>query len=287
MNVMTKICVSAENAEDAKMFLEAGADVIAAAVGGCAMSALEDWSMEEVMCFDRITLLMDRLFGQGETRLVDEVFSKLDPSRIEAICFSDPAVVKKAEHYGLKEKLVYRPGMLAVSSEDAAWWLKQGIQAVSIPPLLTREEIISILRKVPGCTVTIHGRLLMSVSGRKLLSAYRDDEDIALDPSSGRLFLQEEKREGKMPVFERESGTYIYTDFIQSSFKDLKLFEEAGAGTFYIESLTLTPEQTVAAVKSVKRVLAGADPEEEENICRSVYGTLERSEGYYGQKTIR
>lgn len=284
---MLKICVSAENAADAEKYLAAGADEIAAACGGCALGALADWQPEEIRRFGKVTLLMDRLFAQDETDLPDRVLSQLDPDLIGAVCFSDPLIAAIAERRGLKNRLVYRSGMLAASPQDAGWWMSRGIRGVAIPPLLTREETVDILRRVPGCMVHVHGRFLMSVSRRKLLSAYRDDEHVGFCPSASGLFLAEEKRDGRMPVFETESGTYIYTDFIQSSFRDLCLFREAGAETFYIESLTLTSEQVTAAIRAIRRVLAGADPASEEAGCREMYPGLVLSEGYYGQKTVR
>ncbi len=284
---MLKICVSAENAADAKLYLAAGADQIAAACGGCALGANADWPVDEIRKFGKISLLMDRLFARDETDLPDRILAQLDPAVIDAVFFSDPMMAAKAARYGLKDRLVYRSGMLAASPQDAAWWLAQGIGGVAVPPLLTREETAAILRRVPGCMVTVHGRFLMSVSRRKLLSAYRDDEQVMFDPAARDLFLREEKRDGKMPVFENGSGTYIYTDFIQTSFRDLALFKEAGAGTFYIESLTLTPAQVTAAIRAIRRVLAGAGPEAEEAEYRKLLAGQELSEGYYGQKTVR
>ena len=65
---------------------------------------------------------------------------------------------------------------------------------------------------------SLHCRALFFRECSELLSAYREDTGPEFQTDSRDLFLQEAKREGLMPVFETESGTYIYSDFVQESF---------------------------------------------------------------------
>lgn len=284
---MTRITVSAENAQETRIFREAGADEVVLAPEGCAMSALPEAAMETIRSCAPVSLMMNRLFMPGDLHILEGILDALEPGQIDRIYFSDPALVKTAEARGIKEKLVYRPEMLAVSTFDAAWWMSQKIGSVSVSPLLTRDEIADILRKCPGLQVTVHGRLLMSVSGRPLLSAYREDTGTEFQTDSRDLFLQEAKREGLMPVFETESGTYIYSDFVQESFADLGLFRACGADSFYVERLGSGVQETVEAVRAVRRILDGSDAEKEAEQYRMMFPELPLSEGYYGQKTIR
>ena len=284
---MTRITVSAENAEEIRIFREAGADEIVLAPKGCAMSALREADMETITACAPVSLMMNRLFMPEDLHIALDILGSLEPGQIDRIYFSDPALVTIAEERGMKEKLVYRPEMLAVSTFDAAWWMSQQIGSVSVSPLLTRDEITDILRKCPGLQVTVHGRLLMSVSGRPLLSAYREDTGTAFETDGRDLFLQEAKREGLMPVFETQTGTYIYSDFVQESFEDLNLFASCGADSFYIERLGSEVQEIAEAIKAIRRILNGSDAKEEEERYRRLFPELPLSEGYYGQKTIR
>ena len=284
---MTRITVSAENAQETRIFREAGADEAVLAPERCAMSALPEADIETIISCAPVSLMMNRLFMPEDLHIPESVLDALEPGQIDRIYFSDPALVKIAEARGLKEKLVYRPEMLAVSTFDAAWWMSRKIGSVSVSPLLTRDEIADILRKCPGLQVTVHGRLLMSVSGRPLLSAYREDTGTEFDTNGRNLFLQESKREGLMPVFETESGTYIYSDFVQESFADLILFRECGADSFYVERLGSGVQEIAEAIKAIRRILNGSDAEKEAEQYRRMFPELPLSEGYYGQKTIR
>ena len=284
---MTRITVSAENAPETRIFRDAGADEIVLAPQKCAMSALLEADMETITSCAPVSLIMNRLFMPEDLHIPGSVLDALEPGQIDRIYFSDPALVKIAEERGLKEKLVYRPEMLAVSTFDAAWWMSQTIGSVSVSPLLTRDETAEILRKCPGLQVTVHGRLLMSVSGRPLLSAYREDTGTAFETDGRNLFLQEAKREGLMPVYETESGTYIYSDFVQESFTDLGLFQSCGADSFYVERLGSETEEIAEAIRTIRRILDGSDAEKEAEQYRRMFPELPLSEGYYGQKTIR
>lgn len=287
LNDMTRIAVSAENAEEIRMFRDAGADEIVLAPERCAMSALKEADMETITACVPVSLMMNRLFMPEDLHIVLDVLDRLKPEQIDRIYFSDPALVQIVQERGMKEKLVYRPEMLAVSTFDATWWMSQKIGSVSVSPLLTRDEITDILKKCPGLQVTVHGRLLMSVSGRPLLSAYREDTRTAFETDGRDLFLQEAKREGLMPVFETKTGTYIYSDFVQESFEDLKLFQSSGADSFYIECLCSEVGEISEAIKAIRRILNGSDAAEEAERYRRLFPELPLSEGYYGQKTIR
>ena len=283
---MTRICVTAGNADEIRKFREAGADEIVLAPEGCAMSALPEFSTEEIAGQGTVSLLMNRLFMPEMLVKAEAVLDTVRAEQIDSVYFSDPAMVPIAEKRGLKDRLIYKPEMLAVSTFDAQWWMAQGIASVSVSPLLTRDEIMSILNRIPGLQITVHGRLLMSVSARPLLSAYREDTGTVFDVNSRQLFLKEDKREELMPVYETASGTFIYSDFIQESFDDVKLFAEAGAGSFFIDSVGCDPELIADALVTLKTVMNEPDAGEAVGEYRRKYaGVL--SEGYYGQKTIR
>ena len=85
---------------------------------------------------------MNRLYPQEDLPLLDAFLKQLQALQPEGICFADPAVARLADRYGLSSRLIYRPETLAASGRDAAWWLAQGIQAVSLSPLLTSREIM-------------------------------------------------------------------------------------------------------------------------------------------------
>ncbi len=284
---MTKICASAETLKEAERYLEAGADEIMVSPAGCAMSALAGWTAEMIRQLPAVSLIMNRLFMQDETEYAEKILASVPAENIKTVYFSDPLMLVLGERYGLKERMVYRPETLAVSTPDALWWKKRGIRGTALSPLLTRDEIIAILKQVAGCEVHVHGRVMMSASQRKLLTSYREDTGTAIDPAGRHLFLREAKREGLMPVYETETGTYVYSDFVQESFTDIPLFRDAGASAFLVETLGSTMDESADAVSGLRQILAGEDAAEVRAAYLEKHGKLPLSEGYYEQKTIR
>lgn len=200
----------------------------------------------------------------------------------QVIYFSDPSLLRFADTE-LRRKCIYCPEALVTNSRDASFWLNQGIGGVSVSPLLTREETETIIRKVPHAEITIHGHMLLSVSRRKLLSAWRDQYGIAFEPMENRqLVLRETTRQEDMPVYENEISTMIFSDYIFESFDVIRDFQEAE--TAFVSGSFLKQDDLIEAVRIYVSLLGGNDETAAVKAYRS--RNPECCGGYYEQKTI-
>ena len=104
-------------------------------------------------------------------------------------------------------------------------------------------------RLCPQLEVTIHGRLLMSASRRRLLEAYQqkigNPRSLQNNPA---LSIREETRPQHMPVYENGEGTLIYTDFVQESFLELEPFLKSGIHRFYLSGVFAAEQDHLDAV---------------------------------------
>lgn len=286
MKILTITC---ENIEQMNLYTYAGADEVITALKGACFTSMPELTMAEIKELasrnpGRTAVLMNRLFGEEEKQkaeeLLDEVLTFAD-----AVLFADPALMYEAARLGRQSQMIYRPETLMTSTRDASWWMSQGLQSVQISPLLTEDEIKMIASSVPHTGLQIHGRLLMSVSKRRLLHAYAEVNGLAEMAEKEDLYLQEESREGRMPVYENAYGTLIYTDFIQQSFAYMKDFMDAGVERFEIDANGLTEEQIQDALKIYRELLD--EQEADSSTYLEKYSSLPFSTGYYGQKTVK
>ena len=96
----------------------------------------------------------------------------------------------------------------------------------------------------------------------------------------------EEKRDGRMPVYENAYACMIYSDFVQESFDEMPSF--MNIDRFVIDGTWLSRQESIAALRIYQGLLDGKDMQEEIIQYRNTYGKEGRlSDGYYGLKTIR
>ncbi len=280
--MMKRLIVSANDKKDAEKLLQSGADEVILAVGGMSFTALRKTAAEEIPAGIPVSLLVNKLFFPEEMGTAEGFFASLSAQRAEALYFADPAMLVYARRAGIADKMIFHPGTLITSAEEAKWWLGQGIRSVVISPLLTMDELLHIARQVPQAEVIIHGRNILSVSRRRLLSAYMDRD---MEQKEG-LYLVEEKRDGKMPVWEDEEGTQIFSDQIQQSFTYLQRMQEAGFSRFQIDGTMTDTEELCTAVSLYRKILDGADGEACAEAFYAQYGKERYGVGYYEEKTI-
>jgi collagenase-like PrtC family protease len=265
---------------------EAGADEIVYGLEHETAGALESCPLAKLASLESWSLLLDRLYPQKELPALSRLLQRLAALDLRSLYFSDPAVFSLAPQ-ALCSRLIYKPDTLLTSGADAAFWMRLGLRSVSVSPLLTRDEIMHILRTVPGVEIMVHGRLLLSRSRRRLLSRYAADQGLSSSLFQDRsLQIQEETRDYAFPIYENFLGTTIYSDFVQENFAEVPGFVEAGAARLLVDGTLCPPQETLDAVRLLHRLITGEAQEKEINSFFSQYADISFSKGFYGQKTI-
>lgn len=286
MKILTITC---ENLHQVEEYTEQGCDEVILSLQDAGFTSLHCFSIPEIQeAVDRnpkrTSVLMNRLFGEEEMEgalvQLEQILSIAD-----AVYFADPALLRKAQQLHRADQMIYRPETLLTSSEDGAWWMKQGLQSVEISPLLTAEEICTIAGNVPHTSLQIHGRLLMSVSKRKLLSAYSEANGLPSLHEKKNLYLREESREGKIPIYENAYGTLIDTDYLQESFDYIHAFMDSGVERYEIDTIGLKEDAIQDAIKIYRDLLDGKNVSAKEYLAK--YKEYPFETGYYGQKTVK
>lgn len=273
-----------------------GADEVMIACRDQTFSAMKEYDEKEIVSFIpeghamglKVSVLMNRLYDQKEIFNAQAIMKDFLFHDIDYIYFADPGLLNEAVQIHQENRMIYEPETLVTSSQDASFWMEQGLGSTVISPLITENEILHITQNVAHTSLMIHGRQMMSVSRRHLLQAYADASDKKVSYAyNEHLSLREDKRNGYMPVFENKYGTIIYTDFIQESFDEMDAFMNNGVERFVIEDVFLPCDALLDAIKAYRSILNGKNAEMIGKEYRKRYSDLPLSNGYYGQKTIR
>ncbi len=292
---MKILSTTLENKSLLENYIQSGVNEVILALKGNTFSALKEWDEEEIdeikdICHQqnvKVTVLMNRLYSEADIYEAQQTMQRILENGVDGLMFADPGLLRYAKKNQLESYLIYRPETLMTCNEDAIFWMQEGLQSVVIPCLLTKDEVIEIAKETKDTTVIIHGSTLMSVSKRKLLSAYKHVSNQEFDVSSKTLALKEKQREDHMPAYENAYSMMIYTDYIQESFEEMEDFMNAGVKYFEIDTVFMTDEMILDTISIYRNILDGNDALKSINAYKEKYKDLHLSDGYYGQKTVK
>lgn len=292
---MKILTVTLENRNLLKDYIDLGVNEVVLASADNTFSALHEFTGEEIkeiveechMHHMTVTVLMNRLYSEKDIYAAQKEMEEILHLGVDGLMFADPGLLKYAKEKHLESYLTYRPETLMTCNEDALFWKEQGLRSVVIPCLLTKDEVMDIANYTPDTTVIIHGSTLMSVSKRKLLSAYKQVNQKDFDVHSKTLSLKEKQREAYMPAYENAVAMMIYTDYIQESFDEMHAFMDAQVTYFEIDTPFMSEEAVIDAIRIYRMLLDEKDASREIQAYRDKYQDKELSDGYYGQKTVK
>lgn len=206
-----------------------------------------------------------------------------EDNKIDRIYFADMGVYWMAKEMKMEDMLIYQPTTLIASSQDANEYLRLGIDRVVLAREITLDDMKHILSRCQGCEVSVFGYNVMMHSRRKLLSSYFEFCGLEDRSASKDLYLMEETRDEKMPIFQDETGTFILSGTVFCMFSKLKELENCD---FRIEGIHLDEEMIFQAAHDIHHILSGEiDGEACYQHYRQAYPEYAFSEGFMYKKT--
>ena len=190
---------------------------------------------------------------------LEEYLLKLNEMKVDALILCEPGtleIVRKVipnmkVHMGMQANIY--------NYETAKFYYDLGVKRVVISKELSLKDIIDIRKNTPldlEIEAFIHGSMVMSYSGRRLLSNYLTSRGGAKYEEDKRYNLVEEKRPGQYcPIYEDEGGTIFYAA------KDLCMIEfipeliKAGITTLSIEGNMKSNEYTMNVIKVYRKAI--------------------------------
>lgn len=283
--------------KDIEAYRQAGAGSVVVAVPffsarGAALFEEQELKQIKQACVQaglKMYVAVNRFFTEEELAKLEAFLRYLKALAVDGIYYGDECVLYLAEQLQMKDVLIYAPDTLLTNPYDAQYYLSQGISMVSISKEITLEEICEIARQVQeGIEITIHGRVNMMHSKRKLVSNYLQfiGKEEAIQGKKD-LYIMEETRDEHMPIIEDELGTHVFSGYTLVSFEELKSFVEAGIKNFKIDGIFHDSAYVIEALSLYQAILKGADPQAILKQYEKAYEQDHVSNGFYYTKTSK
>ena len=251
-----------------KVALESGADSVYIGGQTFGMDTISNkFSMEELeegikFAHERnkkVYVTISLLPHNNDFDKLEEYLLKLNDIKVDGLILCEPGtleIVRKVTpnmkvHMGIQANIY--------NYETARFYYDLGVKRVVIAKELALKDIIEIRKNAPldlEIEAFVHGSMVMSYSGRRLLSNYMTGKDAGKYDVEKHYNLVEEKRPGQYcPIYEDEGGTIFYAA------KDLCMIEfipeliKSGVTTLSIEGNLKSNEYTEKVIKVYRKAI--------------------------------
>lgn len=199
-----------------------------------------------------------------ELSLLPEYLQQLDAFGVDGIIAADLGVMGMVKCYAPHVELHVSTQTSIVNSETAKIYGSMGASRVVLARELSLDEICRIRENIPQeleLEAFVHGSMCMSYSGRCVLSNYlakgRDaNRGNCAQPCRWQYRVVEEYRPGEyMPVYEDESGTYIFNSKDMNMLGHIPDLVRAGIDSLKIEGRVKTAYYAAVVTNAYRRAL--------------------------------
>ncbi|NLZ75553.1 MAG: hypothetical protein GX914_03525 [Erysipelotrichia bacterium] len=221
------------------------------AIKGFDLDQLKDITNKAHQLQLKVIVKADRLFNQSELNELLIFLKYLEEIEIDEVLFSDLTIKMLIDKHNLKLKTIYAPETLLTNKYDVQQLQIDGFDSCVISkdiPLGDMFEIASSNKDY--CYLRVHGPILISYGLRRFVSVYLNEPKEYTE----NYYLREEHRETLLPIVEKETGTWIYGDTLQSISEIKTILKQPLKGIVF-DNMLYDDEYTIEVVKIYKDVL--------------------------------
>lgn len=190
---------------------------------------------------------------------LEEYLLNLNEIKVDGLILCEPGTLEIVRQVVPNMKIHMGIQANIYNYETAKFYYDLGVKRVVMAKELSLKDIIDIRKNAPldlEIEAFVHGPMVMSYSGRRLLSNYLTSRDADKYDDEKHYNLVEEKRPDKYcPIYEDEGGTIFYAA------KDLCMIEfipeliKSGVTTLSIEGNIKSNEYTGKVVKIYRKAI--------------------------------
>lgn len=219
----------------------------------------------------KIFINVNRIFQEFELVELKEYLMFLKEIDVDAILFSDYAVLKICQELGINNKCIMYHETYPTNTNDLEVLLSFDIKGV----IMSKEVEIETLRnasKYENTGMIAFGHIEIFHSKRTLLETYCKQHNISLDlVSNYDVKIKEMTRDSLYPLFQDKNGTNIFTSFVYSALKDFKELCSLNMRYFIIDSIFLDSEYIQTVLNIFNQIREGKEVDLEKFYNESKY----------------
>lgn len=221
----------------------------------------------------KVYVAMNAIFHNEKIELLNDYIAFLKEMNADGIVFGDPAVLMAARETAPDMKLHWNTETTATNWYTCNYWGRKGAKRAVLARELSMDAIVEIKENAKvEIEVQVHGMTCMFQSKRSLLGNYFEYQGKALEIENRKeqrnMFLHDEERSNKYPIFEDENGTHIMSPNDICIIDELQEMIEAGVDSFKIDGILKDIDYLVAVTALYRKAidLAVEDPDQYDDV---------------------
>lgn len=249
----------------------------------------------------KIYVAMNALFHNEKVPELGDYVAFLRDSNVDAIVFGDPAVLMTVKEVSPEMKLHWNTETTATNWYTCNYWGRKGAKRAILARELNMDAIVEIKENAEvEIEVQIHGMMCMFQSKRSLVGNYFEYQGNVMEIENRKkekdMFLFDEERGNKYPIFEDENGTHIMSPNDVCIVDELEEMIDAGVDSFKIEGILKSTEYLIEVTKIYRKAidLCVENRDEYEDIKDDLLAKLEELQpmnrpldtGFYFKETV-
>jgi U32 family peptidase len=208
----------------------------------------------------KVYVAMNALFHNDKISELDDYIAFLQEAGADAIVFGDPAVLMAAREVAPDMSLHWNTETTATNWYTCNYWGRKGAKRAVLARELSMDTIVEMKENAEvEIEVQVHGMTCMFQSKRSLLGNYFEYRGKAMEIENRKeqrnMFLHDEERHNKYPIYEDENGTHIMSPNDMCIVDELGEMIEAGIDSFKIDGVLKSSDYILGVTKLYRKAI--------------------------------
>lgn len=208
----------------------------------------------------KVYVAINAIFHNEKVNELEDYIKFVSKANADAIIFGDPAVLMTAREIAPNIKLHWSTETLGTNWFSCNYWGKMGSKRAVLAREINIDAIVEIIENAEvEIEVQVHGMSCMFQSKRSLLGNYYEYQGKVMEIENRNMqknmFLHDDERSNKYPIFEDENGTHIMSPNDICIIDELQEMLEAGVDSFKIDGILKSREYILAVTRAYKKAI--------------------------------
>jgi putative protease len=249
----------------------------------------------------KVYVAMNAIFHNEKIEELSDYIQFVAAAKADAIIFGDPAVLMTAREVAPDMKLHWSTETTGTNWFTCNYWGRKGAKRAVLAREINMDAIVEMKENAEvEIEVQVHGMSCMFQSKRSLLGNYYEYQGKVMEIENRsmkeNMFLHDNERENKYPIFEDENGTHIMSPNDICIIDELQEMLEAGVDSFKIDGILKSSEYILAVTKAYREAidLFSEDPDAYEDKKDDLLADIEEIQpanrsldtGFYFKETV-
>lgn len=234
----------------------------------CIGDGLKKFSLDEIKEAVKITknnnkkiyLAFNKIPHEKDAYDIKIFLEKIKGLEIDGIYVLEPGTLKIVKETLRDVKVFFSEQANITNYETANFWYNEGVKRVVVSKELSIKDITNMINNIYEnleVELLVHGSLLISHSGRKLLSNFIKDKSGSSDYNLDEKYnLVEEQRPNMyFPVYEDERGTFLFNTEDMCMIEYIPELIRTNAKIFKIDTRLKDTSYTIEVIKAYKKAI--------------------------------